>query len=191
VEKMSSVLSGLRYREFLAAVCPMLLACFAPLATAAPPAPDRDLEIVGWLEPARLIDPGVYMKAKLDTGAETSSLDVEIIKKFRKDNKRWVRFRLTDRETGQKYILVRERVRTVAIVMHDGDRQLRPVVRMGVCIAGRILNTEMSLIDRSEFSYPLLLGRRALKSFALIDPGSTYLSKPDCDPPARDGSPDN
>jgi hypothetical protein len=112
---------------------------------------------------------------------------VEIIKKFRKDDKRWVRFRLIDRETGEEHIIVRERIRTVSIVMHDGERQSRPVVRMKICVAGRILNTEVSLIDRSEFTFPLLLGRKALESFALVDPGNTYLSTPDCEPPVQEG----
>jgi len=152
---------------------------------------NRDLEIVGWIERTRLMQPDVHLKAKLDTGADTSSLDVEILKKFRKDNKRWVRFRLIDRETGEEHIIVRERIRTVSIVMHDGERQSRPVVRMEICIAGRVVNTDVSLIDRSEFKYPLLLGRKALESFALVDPGNTYLSTPDCTKPDPDGSADS
>jgi len=166
----------------------VLLALFASLSASAAVTADRDLEIVGWVERARLIDPDVHLKAKLDTGAETSSLDVEIIKKFHKNNKRWVRFRLIDRETGEEHVILRERIRTVSIVMHDAERQSRPVVRMKICIAGRTLDTEVSLIDRSEFTFPLLLGRSALETFALIDPGNTFLSTPDCKPMPEDGS---
>ena len=114
----------------------------------------RDLEILGWVENAQLMDPVIALKAKLDTGAETSSLDAEVIKKFRKDGKRWVRFRITDRESGQDYVIVRERVRTIGVVQHDGSTQTRPVVKMNVCIAEKVMNTEVSLIDRSEFIYP-------------------------------------
>ncbi len=185
---MGPIVSNLRYRESMAVVLSMALGLFASLPASAAVTKDRDLEIVGWVEHARLMDPDVNLKAKLDTGAQTSSLDVEIIKKFRKDDKRWVRFRLIDRQTGEEHIIVRERIRTVAIVMHDARRQSRPVVRMKICIAGRILNTEVSLIDRSEFAFPLLLGRRALQSFALIDPGNTFLSTPDCNPTGQEGS---
>ena len=158
------------------------------LSAATATAAAQDLEILGWVEKARLPAVGLELKAKLDTGAETSSLDARIIKKFRKDGKRWVRFGLTDREGGEEFVLVRERVRTIGIVQHDGSRQTRPVVLMQVCIAGRILETEVSLIDRSEFIYPLLLGRSALASFALVDSGDTFLSDPDCDaPPAGAG----
>jgi len=140
----------------------------------------RDLVILGWVEPVYLTDPGVKVKAKLDSGAETSSLDARIVKKFRKDGKRWVRFALTDPKTGEEHVLVRERVRTIGVVQHEGENQVRPTVMMQMCIANRLLDVEVSLIDRSEFSYRVLLGRRALKSFALIDPGNTNLTQPRC-----------
>jgi len=139
-----------------------------------------DLKIFGWVENAYLPGPGLDIKAKLDTGAETSSLDARVIKKFRKGGKRWVRFATTDRESGKEIILVQERVRTIGVVQHDGSRQTRPVVLLEVCLGGRRLNTEVSLIDRSEFNYPLLLGRSALASFALVDPGSIFLGDPGC-----------
>jgi len=140
-----------------------------------------DLQILGWVENVFLPDPGLELKAKLDTGAETSSLDARILKKFRKAGKRWVRFVVADRESGEEFIMVRERVRTIGVVQHDGSRQTRPVVTLEICIAGQLLKTEVSLIDRSEFNYALLLGRSALTSFALVDAGSTFLSKPDCE----------
>jgi len=139
-----------------------------------------DLKIFGWVENVFLPGPGLEIEAKLDTGAETSSLDARIIKKFRKGGKRWVRFALLDRDSGKEYILVQERVRTIGVVQHDGSRQTRPVVVMEICIGGQKLKTEVSLIDRSEFDYPLLLGRSALASFALVDPGSTFLGERAC-----------
>jgi hypothetical protein len=143
-------------------------------------ADQQELKILGWVEYARLPELDVELKAKLDSGAETSSLDAHIIKKFRKDGKRWVRFALTDPKTGEEHVLVRERVRTIGVVQHEGENQVRPTVMMQMCIADRLLDVEVSLIDRSEFSYRVLLGRRALKSFALIDPGNTNLTQPRC-----------
>lgn len=140
----------------------------------------REAGMLGYVERVRLPDPGIVVEAKLDTGAKTSSLSAQIIKKFRRDGRRWVRFRLIDPDSGQSHIIVRERVRTVAIIQHDGERQIRPVVRMPLCIAGHRIETEVSLIDRSEFSYPLLLGRNTLAPIALVDPGTTHLSEPDC-----------
>jgi len=145
----------------------------------------RDLKILGWVENAFLPGPGLEVKAKLDTGAETSSLDASVIKKFRNGGKRWVRFALVDRDSGKEYILVQERVRTIGVVQHDGSRQTRPVVQLQICIGGQTLDTEVSLIDRSEFSYPLLLGRSALGSFALVDPGGEFLVEGGCVPDSK------
>ena len=75
---------------------------------------------------------------------------------------------------------MRERVRTIGIRQHVGENQVRPTVMMQVCVAGRLLDIEVSLTDRSEFNYPLLLGRSALASFALVDSGETFLSTAEC-----------
>lgn len=158
----------------------ILLALTATLSCDAA-AETADLKILGWVENAFLVDPGIEIQAKLDTGAETSSLDARIIKKFRKDGKRWVRFAVNDRGSGEEFILVRRRVRTIGVVQHEGSRQTRPVVELEICIGGDMLKTEVSLIDRTEFNYPLLLGRSALASFALIDPDNTYLGEHRCD----------
>jgi hypothetical protein len=52
-----------------------------------------------------------------------------------------------------------------------------------MCVADRLLDVEVSLVDRSEFTYRLLLGRSALEPFALIDPAATFLSRPRCKMP--------
>ncbi len=171
---------------FLKHLLIVVLLSLLPGVSAGSGADQNDLEILGWVESAQLLDPVIPLKAKLDTGAETSSLDAEVVKSFRKGGKRWVRFRISDRETGEDFVIVRQRVRTIGVVQHDGTTQTRPVVNMQVCIAGRVLQTEFSLIDRSEFIYPLLLGRSALGSFALVDPGSTFLSEPECGRAAED-----
>jgi len=142
--------------------------------------PPTDLLILGWVETVILAETGYELSAKLDSGAATSSLDARIIKKFRKGGKRWVRFAVTDPASGEEQVLVRERVRTIGIRQHVGENQVRPTVMMQVCVAGRLLDIEVSLTDRSEFNYPLLLGRSALASFALVDSGETFLSTAEC-----------
>jgi hypothetical protein len=94
-----------------------------------------------------------------------------------------VRFAVTNPRTGEEHMLVRERVRTIGVVQHDGANQIRPTVVLQICVADRLLDVEFSLVDRSEFSYRLLLGRSALESFALIDPANTFLSPPRCKMP--------
>lgn len=163
----------------------MLVLTLAPAYATAEPS---ELQVLGWVENAYLPDPGIELKAKLDTGAETSSLDARVIKKFRKGGKRWVRFAVSDRESGEEFVLVRERARTIGVVQHDGTNQTRPVVMMEICVAGKSLEMEVSLIDRSAFNYPLLVGRNALTAFALVDSSETFLGRSRC---AEDSGPDS
>jgi hypothetical protein len=172
-------------KKIILIIC--LLAMFAqPVFTAAIAS---ELRILGWVENAWLPDPGIELKAKLDTGAETSSLDSRVVKKFRKGGKRWVRFVVIDRDSGEEFVLVRERVRTIGVVQHDGTSQRRPVVKLELCVAGEHMETEVSLIDRSEFNYPLLVGRNALASFALVDASETFLGQARCNNAATKDSP--
>lgn len=140
----------------------------------------EDLQVLGWVEHAYLVEPGFELMAKLDTGAQTSSLDARIIKRFRQYGRRWVRFTVRNPATGEETLLVRERRRTVGIVQHEGDSQTRPVVLMDVCIAGIERTIEVSLADRTNFTYPLLLGRRTLRHIAVVHPGATFLSESHC-----------
>ncbi|NNE06597.1 MAG: ATP-dependent zinc protease [Xanthomonadales bacterium] len=143
----------------------------------------RNLKILGWVENAYLIEPDFELKAKLDTGALTSSLDARIIKKFRQYGKRWVRFAVRNPDTGEETVLVRERERTIGIVQHEGDNEIRPTVKMAVCIAGIEQLIEVSLVNRSRFKYPLLLGRRTLENIAIIHPGETFMAESKCKAP--------
>lgn len=142
----------------------------------------RDLQILGWVENVYLVEPGFEVKAKLDTGAQTSSLDARIIKKFRQYGKRWVRFAVDNPETGEEVVLVRERQRTIGIVQHEGENDVRPTVLIEACIAGIERKIEVSLTDRSSFTYPLLLGRRSLEHIAIVHPGESFLSESRCEP---------
>jgi hypothetical protein len=147
----------------------------------------RELQLLGWVENAFLVAPGIELPAKLDTGANTSSLDARIIKRFRQWGRRWVRFAVRDPDTGEEVVMVRERARTIGIVQHEGDSDVRPTVKVEVCIAGIQREIEVSLVDRGNFNYPLLLGRRALRHFAIVHPGETFIAAETCpDDPDRD-----
>ncbi|BBI63058.1 hypothetical protein HSBAA_43640 [Vreelandella sulfidaeris] len=53
-----------------------------------------DEQVFGWVEKATLQPWDIEVKAKLDSGALTSSLDARNIELFEKDDQEWVRFRL-------------------------------------------------------------------------------------------------
>lgn len=141
--------------------------------------------IMGWLEYVEIESLDFRIKAKLDTGAKTSSMHAEDIETFKRDGDTWVRFTFKEKDLNKnktrKVTLERKRVRNVVIKRHNGEYQDRPVVEMELCINGQLHTEQFSLIDRSRFLYPVLLGRRALKDMAIVDAGETYLTSPDCD----------
>ncbi len=146
--------------------------------------------IMGWVEYVRIEPVDFFVKAKLDTGAKTSSMHAEDIETFKKNGDTWVRFTFEskdykDLETNDKVeerriTFERKRVRKVVIKRHNSDYQERHVVEMELCINGKVHKEQFSLIDRSRFLYPVLLGRRALKDIALVDASETFLTTPDC-----------
>ncbi len=137
------------------------------------------LIIMGWVEVMRISPDGPYVKAKLDTGALTSSLHARDMEYFKKDGQKMIRFLVdvTCVRTGEKVATTFERPlkRNVRIRQHQRQSMRRPVVTLDFCIGGRIHSTQFSLTDRSNFNYPVLLGRRFLKDGILVDSGQTCL----------------
>lgn len=159
----------------------LALMVFVPQVSATNDVEVNAVDIFGWVERVELLDGKFDMKAKLDTGAATSSLDATGIEQFRKDGERWVRFTVTGPETGDTVVLERPLVRNVRIVRHNGAHQRRAVVQLPICLGKHRREVEFSLIDRSNFIYPVLLGRSALDDVALIDSASTFANYPACE----------
>jgi len=143
----------------------------------------------GWIEHARLEPLGIELEAKLDTGAQSSSLHAPHLERVNRNGEEQVRFTVEIGD-GHPIELVLPVIREVAIKRHGGALQRRPVVRLGICI-GRVLKyAEVNLVDRSGFDYPLLVGRSFLAGDFLIDPGKTRMLEPHCEVPTTRPLPD-
>lgn len=137
--------------------------------------------IAGWLELIEIPAAGKVFKAKLDTGANTSSIHATKIEELKRDGKTWVRFRLPAGEKDDEPVtLERRRVRVVRIKDHDDPASRRPVVKLEICLDGERHEAEFTLADRSNFLYPVLLGRRFLAGIAVVDPAEKYLTSSKC-----------
>lgn len=142
---------------------------------------DGQRKVVGWVEDVLVFPGEVKIRAKLDTGAKTSSIHAPDLERFEVDGKPWVRFTLTNRQ-GDKARVERPVVREAKIKRHFGRQQTRPVISMTLCIAGRLKDVEVNLVDRKGFIYYLLVGRTALRGDFIIDPEKTYRRKLRCRP---------
>lgn len=139
--------------------------------------------ILGYVERVWFEAGTVSVKAKLDTGAKTSSLDARNIEYFERKGKKWVRFDLATRESDRPFHRIERPVkRYVRIKRHKTENQRRAVVVMKFCVGGMPLRGEFNLINRERFIYPVLLGRQALKKVALVDAGAAFLGGRECAP---------
>jgi hypothetical protein len=114
----------------------------------------------------------VIMKAKLDTGADSSSLhatDIVIHK-----NKKKVSFTLTDQDDKTQRITC-PYARIVRIKKRPSGYQRRPVIPVQLQIGPKKFEAFVNLTDRSNFSYKMLIGRKELRHGLLIDSAHHHL----------------
>ncbi len=136
-------------------------------------------EVIGWVENVGVTPSNVIVKAKIDTGANSSSLHCDCINKFIRDGESWVSFMLTDVD-GKQVTVEKKLLRKVKVKRHFGDSQRRDVIRLGVCIGSHYEETDVSLVDRSGLNYSMLIGRKFLSGNFLVDPSVTFATSPNC-----------
>lgn len=134
--------------------------------------------LTGWREWVSLPAIGVpWIKAKIDTGAQTSALHAGNITPFERDGAAWVRFTVQPWQEG-----VLDEVE-VELPVHDrrtvrsssGHTQDRLVVVMDLVLVGREVPVEVTLTDREEMVFRMLIGREALRQGYVVDSGASYL----------------
>lgn len=140
--------------------------------------------IFGWIERVKLMDSELVMKAKLDTGADTSSINAPNPEEFDKDGEEWVRFEITDAD-GDSHTFELPIERTVRIRSATGTTR-RHVVRMDMCLGHIRRKAEINLADREDLSYEMLIGRNFMKDYVLVDSGPKLTMDPSCHADAAD-----
>lgn len=150
------------------------------------PAVHNERVILGWVEFVSIKSEGIIAKAKLDTGAKTSSIHAEDIEYFKRDGKQWVRFRFEKKMRParhgmpavprQKKIVEAPVKRIVRIKQHTVDFVERAAIDLDMTIGDKTYRTEFTLTDRDAFIYPILLGRRFLESAVIVDPSRIHIT---------------
>lgn len=150
----------------------------AETAAVARPVTADPIQVYGWREFIRINGVEEKLKAKLDTGALTSSIHAEEKELFERDGKKWVRFIVTD--PGLKKP-VRTRieaplVRIAKIKEPGGESVTREVVRLSFQIGERKMRGEFTLNNRANMLSPVLIGRNMIKDLGWVDPARTHLA---------------
>jgi hypothetical protein len=137
----------------------------------------KELKIIGWREQVSLPDLGIKkIKAKVDSGARTSSLhafDVEIYKRGKNE---YVKFSVHPEQKSSKNekqckskILEFRKVKS-----SNGHTELRPVILTTVSLMDEEWEVEMTLTNRDEMGFRMLLGRESIRKKFLIDTGNSF-----------------
>jgi hypothetical protein len=133
---------------------------------------------IGWREWVSLPDLGVKeLKAKVDTGADNSSLHAFDIERYEEDGRQMVRFDIHPRQRKRKpSISCVAEVAGERMVKNPGGRaERRPVIRTTLIVAGEEFEALINLTTRDEMTFRMLLGRRSVRRNFIVDPGRSYL----------------
>ena len=133
---------------------------------------------LGWEEWVALPDLGLpALKAKVDTGARTSALHAFDIEPFGPANAPRVRFAIHP-VPGRDDVVIPCSARIVdrrEVISSNGDMEYRLVIRSDIAIGDRRWPVEMTLTDRGQMAYRMLIGRQALTPDMIVSPLDSFL----------------
>jgi hypothetical protein len=134
--------------------------------------------IIGWREWVSLPDLKVdAVKAKIDTGARTSALHAFRIEPFRHEDEAWVRFELHPLQRSRAMQVTSE-ARVIderSVRSSNGRMDRRYIIKTLLRLGDVAWPIELSLANRDEMGFRMLLGRTALRGRTVIEPGRSFL----------------
>jgi hypothetical protein len=134
--------------------------------------------ILGWREWVSLPQLGLHsVKAKVDTGARTSALHAFELRAFTEAGRRRVEFRMHPNQRDDHTIVdcVADIIDERVVSDSGGHREKRYVIETLLEVGDRQHSIEVTLTSRDSMLFRMLLGRTALKGWARVDPGRSYL----------------
>ncbi|MDM7860698.1 ATP-dependent zinc protease [Alteromonas sp. ASW11-36] len=134
--------------------------------------------LVGALELCNLPELAIEnLNIRVDTGAATSSLHVDNIEEFERDGENWVSFDIHPNIHDVDQIVRREaKVKAVKqIKSSTATRERRYVIKTDIVLAEMRWPIQLTLTDRSEMTYLMLLGREAMSGRLIVDPELEYV----------------
>jgi len=138
-----------------------------------------DKIIIGNIENIEIGKSQARFIAKIDTGAENSSLHAQNIKLFKTSGTLWVSFRLKNKY-GKFYRFKKKVKRMATIKRKRAPDQLRPVVDLELCLGQVQKTVEVNLVDRGNFKYPFLVGKSFLSGNFIVDVDKSFSVEPNC-----------
>lgn len=138
----------------------------------------QDKQVIGWREWVILTQfAATPIKAKVDTGAKTSALHTYYVHPFERNGATWVRFGLHPLQgNSSKNIECEAPVKDRREVTDSGGHtELRYVIETTLALNNKTFTVEITLTDRENMRFRMLLGRSALKNLYLVDSGRSFV----------------
>lgn len=132
--------------------------------------------LVGSLEYITVTPPGLVYTARIDSGAEGTSIHASNIVRFERDGEKWVKFDLNSGE-GDPVTIERQVLRRVRVSQPGEGSERRLVVMLSLTLGGLSEQTEIYLTDRSDMDHPVLIGRNFLHNNAIVDVSQKFIAK--------------
>jgi hypothetical protein len=142
----------------------------------APKSSDSGLVVAGWREWAGLPDLGVpWIKVKLDTGARSSALHAFDLEELPGERVRFSLHPWQDTDADATTIECDVHDRRV-VRSSTGHTQERIVVLTRIALASRVVESEVTLSNRDQMGFRMLVGREALRQGFLVDPARSFMA---------------
>lgn len=135
------------------------------------------LPVIGWREWVGLPDLGIQtIKAKVDTGARSSSLHAYDLHEYTDEGEDWVRFKVhpIQRNTRKIVEATAQVLEYRSVRSSSGKASIRPVIIAHLSLRGQVWPVELTLANRDEMGFRMLLGREAFRRRFLVDAGRSY-----------------
>ena len=136
--------------------------------------------MLGWREWVSLPLLGLpSIKAKVDSGARTSSLHAFSLEPYMEGDKSKIKFDIhpVQHNTTQVVTCFADIVDKRWVMDSGGRREERYVIETPVIISDKTWNIEITLTERDNMLFRMLLGRRAIRKHFLINPARSFLTK--------------
>tara|TARA_R110002072_G_scaffold64203_2_gene159186 strand:- start:26286 stop:26738 length:453 start_codon:yes stop_codon:yes gene_type:complete len=140
----------------------------------------KEMKVIGWREWLSLPDLGIKeIKTKVDTGARTSSLHAFDMEKYKRGGKDFIKFKVhPEQDNSKKTISCKSQILEYRKVKSsNGQSELRPVILTTVKLLDEEWPIEITLTNRDEMGFRMLLGRASIKNKFLVNVGKSFYSK--------------
>jgi len=119
-----------------------------------------------------------FIAVKIDTGAYTSSIHCQHIEVIENEGQKEIRFQLLDPTHGHynEKVFIFKNFKLKSIKSSTGHEEMRYIIKTKITLFRKIYPIELSLTERGEMKYPVLLGRKLLRKRFIIDPSKQNLS---------------